>query len=218
MLFTNSELLSSDNLYAVAVSSDKSRVAYVSYWYCDMENVLCNDCNFISNMRNTRNYIPDKDISYVTSSFIFDCKDKIKPVGNDVQTLCIDGLSYYLIKVYAYMHSSVSFSLSPYSDKWDSGLGGFLLMKEADCPLEEVVSRAQDFISSLELYMNGCVFKVDVFSADNQEDYVDCVVGIVNMSELCAYLNEIDFPCKEEDIFLSYDISDKLRATYTLEV
>lgn len=218
MLFTNSELLGSDNLYALSFSSDKSRVAYISYWYCDPQGLLCDDCNFISAMSNTRNYTPDKDISHVDRKFIFDNKDKITSIGNGVQKILIGDTFYYLIKVYAYMHGLVRLSLSPYSDKWDSGIGGFLLIKEEDYPLENVLSRATLFVESLELYMNGNVFRVDVFDKDNQKDVVDCVVDVIEPSKLCEYLNDVGFPCKEEDIHLSYDVSYKIKTTYTLEV
>ena len=218
MLFTNSELLGSDNLYALALSSDKSRVAYISYWYCDAQNVLCDDCNFISALCNTRDYVPDKDISHVDIKFIFDNKDKITSIGNGVQKILIGDTFYYLIKVYACMHGLVRLSLSPYSDKWDSGIGGFLLIKENDSLIENVLSRAHLFIESLELYMNGNVFRVDVFDKDNQEDVVDCTIDIIEPSRICAYLNDIGFPCKEEDIHLSYDVSYKIKAVYTLEV
>ena len=116
------------------------------------------------------------------------------------------------------MHSLVRLSLSPYSDKWDSAIGGFLLIREKDYSCEDALSRSSLFIESLELYMNGNVFRFDVFDAYTQEDVVDCTVDIVEPSTLCEYLNSIDFPCKEEDIHLIYDISDKIRTTYTLEV
>ena len=218
MLFTNSELLRSDNLYALALSSDKSRVAYISYAYCDAQNVLCDDCNFISNMCNTRDYVPDKDISHVDRKFIFDNKDKITSIGNGVQKILIGDTSYYIITVYAYTHGLVRLSLSPYSDKWDSGIGGFLLIKEKDYLLENVLSRAHLFIESLELYMNGNVFLVEVFDKDNQEEMVDCTIDIIEPSRICVYLNNIGFPCDPEDIFLKDDISDKIKVVYTLEV
>lgn len=218
MMFTNSALLGSDNLYAVCTSSDKSRVAYVSYGYCDKDNVLCRECNFISNIRNVSNFIPDRDIFYVNINFIFDCKDKIIPMADNIQTILIGGVSYYIIKVYACMHSSISLSLTPYTDKFDSGLGGFVLIKEADCPLEKVISMAEGFIQDLELYLTGNIFNVDIFSVDNQDDLVNCTTDIIEPSKLCEYLNGIDFPCEESDIFLSYDISDKIKKTYTLEV
>lgn len=218
MLFTNSELLGSDNLYALARSSDKRKVAYISYWYCDKESVLCDDVNFISNMCNTRDYVPDKDISHVDRKCIFDNKDKITSIGNGIQKILIGDTSYYIITVYAYMHGLVRLSLSPYSDKWDSGIGGFLLIREKDYSCEEVLSRANFFIESLELYMNGNVFLVDIFDKDNQEDVVDCTIDIIEPSRICVYLNNIGFPCDGEDIFLKDDISDKVKVVYTLEV
>lgn len=218
MLFTNSELLGSDNLYAVAVSSDKSRVAYISYWYCEKESVLFDDVNFISNMCNTRDYVPDNDISHVDRKFIFDNKDKIISVGNGIQKILIGPESYYIIKVYVCMHGLVRLSLSPYSDKWDSGIGGFLLIREKDFSCEDALSRSSLFIESLELYMNGNVFLVDVFDAYNQEERVDCTIDIIELSRICVYLNNIGFPCDPEDIFLKDYISDRIRHVYTLEV
>ena len=218
MLFTNSELLGSDNLYAIALSSDKRRVAYVSYGYCVKENVLPWDCCFISNMRNVASFIPDKDIFYVDMRFITDNKDNLHPVADNVQTIRIGEVNYYLVPVYAYNHSSICLSLSPYSDKWDSGLGGILLIKEDACSIDDVISTAQSFLRDFQLYLDANIFNVDIFSADNQEEMVDCTIDIIEPSRLCVYLNSIGFPCDPEDIFLKDDISDKIKAVYTLEV
>ena len=63
--------------------------------------------------------------------------------------------------VYAYVHSGVALSLSPFSCEWDSGAAGVIIVP-ADVPEEHAFSFAKGEIEMLNQYFAGCVYWVRV--------------------------------------------------------
>ena len=65
--------------------------------------------------------------------------------------------------VYAYVHSGVALSLSPFDCPWDSGAAGVIIVP-ADVPEEHAFAFAKGEIEMLNQYFAGCVYWVRVES------------------------------------------------------
>jgi hypothetical protein len=85
--------------------------------------------------------------------------------------------------VYAYVHSGVALSLSPFSCERDSGAAGVIIVP-ADVPEEHAFNFAKGEIEMLNQYFAGCVYWVRVESPTGfcgKTD--DCIGGIYADSE-----------------------------------
>lgn len=84
----------------------------------------------------------------------------------------------HVFVVYAYVHSGVALSLSPFSCEWDSGAAGVIIVP-ADVPEEHAFNFAKSEIEMLNQYFAGCVYVVRVESPGGFCGVIDdCIGGI----------------------------------------
>lgn len=214
MIF-NSRLLGFSDLYAVVKSSDNKKVAYITYSSMYDYDIIGSDCNFISNTRSIADYIQDIAVEHIDIPFILE--NAVFNSDNIVGSIKIDDIDYYAVKVYAYIHSCTSLSLYQYNDRFDSGLGGFFLVKKSYCDLDFVVNLAKDFIKDLELYLEGNIFDFDIFYAEDQETVIDSITAVIDPSCFSSFLYDLGFVCEDSDILMAYDFLDEVKKTYALE-
>lgn len=89
----------------------------------------------------------------------------------------------HVFVVYAYVHSGVALSLSPFSCAWDSGAAGVIIVP-ADVPEEHARQFAEGEIEMLNHYFAGCVYWVRVESPGGFYGVTDdCIGGIYADSE-----------------------------------
>lgn len=89
----------------------------------------------------------------------------------------------HVFVVYAYVHSGVALSLSPFSCEWDSGAAGVIIVP-ADVPEEHARQFAKGEIEMLNQYFAGCVYWVRVESPGGFCGVIDdCLGGLYADSE-----------------------------------
>jgi hypothetical protein len=71
-----------------------------------------------------------------------------------------------IVPVFAYIHGMVAFSLSPYSDPWDSGQAGIALI-----PSDVTDAEAKGELDEYEAYVNGSVYR---WTIETDEHYEGC--------------------------------------------
>lgn len=211
----NSRLLGCRDLYAIAKSNDNKKVCYITYSHMYTYDTIGSDCNFISNTRNIADYIQDKEVENINIQYILE--NAIFTPGDIVGSIFIGDIEYYVVKVYAYIHSGTSLSLYQYNDRFDSGLGGFFLVKKSYCDLDFVVNLAKDFIKDLELYLEGNIFDFDIFYAEDQETVIDSITAVIDPSCFSSFLYDLGFVCEDSNILMAYDFLDEVKKTYALE-
>lgn len=217
-MLMNNKIIFDSNFYAAIKSSDSKKVCYVTYSNQYGYSMIGSDCNFISNVRKIADYITDSAVEDIDIPFILE--NASFNDGDIVGSITIADTEYYVVKVYAYVHSGTVLSLHPYKDIFDSGLSGIVLMRKAYCPLDYVASYVKDFIHDLEAYLEGNVFDFNIFYTEDQETIIDSISSVCYPSSFTEFLSQFDFICDDSDIYMAYDIVDKIKKTcsYTLEV
>lgn len=98
------------------------------------------------------------------------------------QTELISGKKHDIFPVFAYDHSGVVVSLSPFSCKWDSGrIGSIIVLKEDDSADVDTLKQAQGLVDTLNQYLSGDVWLYRVESVDlvdGDVEYLDGCCGI----------------------------------------
>ena len=92
-----------------------------------------------------------------------------------------------LFPLYLLDHSSLAFSMTPFSDKWDSGRLGFIIvteenLKKAGTPAEHIEESIQAELKEYQDYVNGDVFEMSLHrkvEGDVLEDYEERVTGVL---------------------------------------
>lgn len=87
----------------------------------------------------------------------FDARDIFEHTS-EVGRMFYDG--YYVFPLYAYIHSGVSLSLGSGSDKWDTSMSGFVLVKrEKGCWSKQKAEKyAEGLVESWNEYLSGEVY------------------------------------------------------------
>lgn len=79
---------------------------------------------------------------------------------------------HYMLKIYAYIHSGISLSTTPFSDAWDSGLFGIIAIPKSTFDSKEKAEKfMEDEIQELQQYYDGEIYYWRVF--DKEGDEVD---------------------------------------------
>ena len=79
------------------------------------------------------------------------------------------GIGWKIFTVNAYIHSGIALSLGsdyPFNDKWDSGVGGFLLVNSKEFTHPE--KAAKGIVEELNQYLNGDVWGYVVETPDGE--------------------------------------------------
>lgn len=78
---------------------------------------------------------------------------------------------YHIFPVYAYIHSGVSLSLNRGSDRWDTSMKGFILVKKkvnnivtTPYPIDEAKLIAEGLIETWNTYLSGDVYLYDLIT------------------------------------------------------
>lgn len=65
----------------------------------------------------------------------------------------------WIFNLYAYIHGGIAVSMNQFSDPWDSGLAGCVVLNKADFPdKEKAIACAKSYVKSLDNHLTGQVF------------------------------------------------------------
>ena len=92
-----------------------------------------------------------------------------------------------LFPLYLLDHSSLAFAMTPFSDQWDSGRLGFIIvteenLKKAGTPEEYIEESIQAELKEYQDYVNGDVFEMSLHrkvEGDVLENYEERVTGVL---------------------------------------
>ena len=81
-----------------------------------------------------------------------------------------------ILPIYAYIHSSITISLSPFSCKWDSGLAGFIYCNPTDYVItrKDLKDILKAEIKTLNQYLIGDVYGIEIIDNDTKEELFSC--------------------------------------------
>jgi hypothetical protein len=112
-----------------------------------------------------------REYAFGTHNFrsIEDCEDHLASMKK--------GKRIYAVPVYAYIHSGIALSLTPFSCPWDSGRIGWVTveMSEELEPSGNVERVAQSHIDEMNAYLSGDVWWYAI--EDEDGDYIDSCGG-----------------------------------------
>ena len=119
----------------------------------------------------------------------------------------------FVFNLYIYDHSSISLSIEPFRDEWDSGIIGFCIVsKDEGIGCEK---RARELVESelkvFTQWLNGEVFEVLVEHPDGFDTHLDDLIGglfIENENDLKDVLDMLDLG--EIELKEALDNIDKL--------
>ena len=92
--------------------------------------------------------------------------------------------TYFVFPVYAYIHSDVLLSLTPFNCPWDSGRSGDIYIKKGSFSLnteEEARKCAEGYLESFTAYLNGYVY---CYSIKFRDELIDSCCGFYDFDEL----------------------------------
>lgn len=94
----------------------------------------------------------------------------------------------YFSRVYAMDHSMLSFSMTPYSDKWDSGLAGFIVARredftESDNWKDYAEKLTAEYIEMLNKWVSGDMRIVTIEIRELNDDVIGDTVFETEISE-----------------------------------
>lgn len=132
------------------------------------------------------NPIEDSDIKFVLFHKRYNlgnCKDYRQEDYNSWNELAEDLHRDYrhVVPVYMYDHSSVTLSTEPFGDPWDSGQVGFACVKDPN-DYGDVDSSIEYVLKGYTAYLNGEVYRVDVFDNTSNE-CLDSCSGFFSLEE-----------------------------------
>jgi hypothetical protein len=81
---------------------------------------------------------------------------------------------FHVLPLFAYIHSGVALSLAPFSDPWDSGQIGFVLVAKRK-GFRNILKAARELVEEWNMYLSGDVWHYRVL--DSQGDHVDSCSG-----------------------------------------
>ncbi len=101
---------------------------------------------------------------------------------------------YTAYPVYAYIHSGIVLSLSPFSCPWDSGFGGVLLLKRSEFITKKsdnfrIRKIAKGFIETFNQYLAGDIWGYTVY--DDSGEMIDSLWGIYGRDEAEKMAKEV---------------------------
>jgi len=108
---------------------------------------------------------------------------------NDINHL-FPSTEYHWYEVYAYVHSGVALSLSPFGCPWDSGRSGFAVVKRSDFPdNEKARDAAKSFVDEMSKYLNGETYYFCI--EDENGEHVDSCGGLIGIDWAKRYAIEM---------------------------
>ena len=120
-----------------------------------------------------------------------------------------------ILPVYAYSHSGIVYSTTPFSCAWDSGFAGFIFVTyeciraEYGCErvtkkiIEKVKAQLNYEIDDYNSWLNDPIYQVTIL--DDKKEILDCYSGYDDgeiMKEVGAYHWEKVGECDDEDKFI----------------
>ena len=111
------------------------------------------------------------------------------------------GKNTIIIPIYAYIHSGMALSTTPYHDEWDSGLIGFIVASTNDIKKEynakriskkmkeKAISILLAEVEILHQYVSGDVWTYCIY--DNQGEVVDSCCGFYGFNETEQYVKSL---------------------------
>ena len=101
----------------------------------------------------------------------------------------------YKLPVYFYSHSGLTISTKPFNDRFDSGLLGYIFVKDNEGLSSDVIAKIlENEIAILNEYLQGNVFGYQIKEND---EVIDSLAGIIGIDELYYHLE--DFSREEID-------------------
>ena len=118
-------------------------------------------------------------------------KSKYKVGDIEVESLSEwfdDNKDLYKLPVYFYLHSGLTISTKPFNDRFDSGLLGYIFVKDNEgLSSDIIVGILKNEIAILNEYLQGNVFGYQIKDGD---EVIDSLAGIIGVDELYYHLNE----------------------------
>ena len=125
-------------------------------------------------------------------------KSKYKVGDVEVESLSEwfdDNKDLYKLPVYFYSHSGLTISTKPFNDRFDSGLLGYIFVKDNEGLSSNIIAKnLENEIAILNEYLQGNVFGYQIKDGD---EVIDSLAGIIGIDELYYYLE--DFSREEID-------------------
>lgn len=127
----------------------------------------------------------------------------------DLQEVTEDNKNnYHIFSLYMYDHSGLAFSLTPFADKWDSGLLGYIcitkniLLSEASKIACEMVQEANDIEAGA--YVELIISELDICDCcnniKNSEHINDFMFNIYNKEDKKTVVDFVSYYIKDFDI------------------
>jgi hypothetical protein len=96
-----------------------------------------------------------------------------------------DSETWVRFPLYAYVHSGVALSMSPFRCPWDSGQVGWVWINTRDCPEPE--TSAQGILDSWNMYLSGQVY---CYTIEEEGEVVGSLSGIYDDDPIGGYTLE----------------------------
>lgn len=94
--------------------------------------------------------------------------------------------NYHIFNLYMYEHSGLAFSLTPFADKWDSGLLGYICISKNISKLE-ANKRAYDMVQEANDIEAGAFVEIVI----NELEFCDCCNNIKNTDYIDGFIFNI---------------------------
>ena len=118
-------------------------------------------------------------------------KSKYKVGDVEVESLSEwfdDNKDLYKLPVYFYSHSGLTISTKPFNDRFDSGLLGYIFVKDNEGLSSNIIAKnLENEIAILNEYLQGNVFGYQIKDGD---EVIDSLAGIIGVDELYYHLEE----------------------------
>ena len=125
-------------------------------------------------------------------------KSKYKVGDVEVESLSEwfdDNKDLYKLPVYFLSHGGLTISTKPFNDRFDSGLLGYIFVKDNEGLSYEIIAGIlENEIAILNEYLQGNVFGYQIKEG---EEVIDSLAGIIGVDELYYHLEE--FPKESID-------------------
>lgn len=118
-------------------------------------------------------------------------KSKYKVGDIEVESLSEwfdDNKDLYKLPVFFLSHGGLTISTKSFNDRFDSGLLGYIFVKDNEGLSSDIVSKIlENEIAILNEYLQGNVFGYQIKDGD---EVIDSLAGIIGVDELYYHLNE----------------------------
>lgn len=119
----------------------------------------------------------------------FDEIEKIREIKNYLDS------EFYVFPLYAYIHSGIVLSMKKFSDRWDSGMCGAVLVRKSEYSNREQAYKAsQSYIDYVNDILMGEIYKIIIQIHDKNKKIIDydIIGGYVGEESAMSELKNMD--------------------------